>query len=126
VPLPPTNTSAKRVVLTSDCIELLGYLHDHHSWLSSTTTIAGVAVRRSTRQWVSFPSRPMPRLIAATLLEAITGRANRLSDQPCALGGMWVLHATEQRALRLGQGLQPSSDVVALALDVADLGLDVF
>ncbi|MDP1846538.1 MAG: hypothetical protein Q8K79_02000 [Solirubrobacteraceae bacterium] len=24
--------------------------------------------------WVSFPSRPTPRLIAATLLEAMTGR----------------------------------------------------
>jgi hypothetical protein len=28
--------------------------------------------------WVSFPARPTPRLIAATLLEAITGRASRL------------------------------------------------
>ena len=28
--------------------------------------------------WVSFPSRPTPRLIAATLFEAITGRATRL------------------------------------------------
>jgi DNA transposition AAA+ family ATPase len=28
--------------------------------------------------WVSFPSRPTPRLIAATLLEAITGRRTRL------------------------------------------------
>jgi DNA transposition AAA+ family ATPase len=28
--------------------------------------------------WVSFPSRPTPRLIAATLLEAATGRASRM------------------------------------------------
>jgi hypothetical protein len=28
--------------------------------------------------WVSFPSRPTPRLIAASLLEALTGRATRL------------------------------------------------
>ncbi|MDQ6805837.1 MAG: AAA family ATPase [Actinomycetota bacterium] len=28
--------------------------------------------------WVSFPSRPTPRLVAATLLEQLTGRASRL------------------------------------------------
>jgi hypothetical protein len=37
-----------------------------------------LAVPRLPLLWVSFPSRPTPRLIPATLLESITGRATRL------------------------------------------------
>jgi DNA transposition AAA+ family ATPase len=47
--------------------------------------------------WVSFPSRPTPRLIAATLLESLTGRPTRMDR--FAIIGRLVQLLTERPAI---------------------------
>lgn len=63
--------------------------------------------------WATFPSRPTPRLIAATLLELVTGRPTRL-DRFAALARLVELLADQDRLVVIDESQLLSGDCIEL------------
>jgi DNA transposition AAA+ family ATPase len=69
---------AQRAVADAVDANAMAVLHGDAGLGKTFAVEDALAAPRLPLLWVSFPSRPTPRLIAATLLEAITGRPTRL------------------------------------------------
>jgi hypothetical protein len=69
---------AQRAVADAVDASAMAVLHGDAGLGKTFAVEDALAAPRLPLLWVSFPSRPTPRLIAATLLEALTGRPTRL------------------------------------------------
>ena len=69
--------------------------------------------------WTTFPSRPTPRLIAATLLELLTGRPTRL-DRFRAIARLVELLAERDRLLVIDESQLLSGDCIELLRYIHD------